>query len=278
MEVKVIVEKEDFMNRLTVTATVLICICVLVSACTKKEIHSQQVEYSAGEITMKGYLSYDKNQKGARPGILIVHEWWGQDDHVRSRAEMLAGLGYTALAIDMYGEGGNAANAAEAAELAKIITGNSDALKERFTAALDFLKNQEFVDPEQIAAIGYSFGGHVVLEMARQGADIDGVVSVYGGLTTKAPAEKGAVKAKMLMQHGEKDWYVTVQNVSAFKNEMKNADVIYEFIEYKGAEHGFANPDADQLKEEFKMHLGYSEESDTKSWADMQAFLNRIFR
>jgi len=256
----------------------LIIVCGLISGCTRKDIQSQTVDYQTGDLTMKGYLSYDKNVKAKRPGILVVHEWWGQDDHVRKRADMLAGLGYVALAVDMFGSGRNADSSTEAAEFAKEVSDNMEIKKARFMAALDYLKGLDTVDPERIAAIGYSFGGHVVLEMARQGVDIDGVVSVYGGLTTKEPAMENAVKARVLVQHGEKDWYVTVQQVSALKSEMKNANADMQFIEYKGAEHGFVNPDADVLKEEFKMHLGYNEEADKMSWDDMQGFFKKIFK
>ncbi len=266
------------MKQLIIAVAILFIAFGLLSGCTKKEIQSKSVDYQTDDLTMKGYLAFDINAKGKRPGILVAHEWWGQDDHVRERADMLADLGYVALAIDMFGEGKNADSSTEASEFTKEVSENMDIKKARFMAALDFLKQQDNVDPDRIAAIGYSFGGHVVLEMARQGVDIDGVVSIYGGLTTKEPAQPDAIKARVLVQHGIKDWYVTVQNISSFKIEMKKANADYELLEYADAEHGFANTHADTRKEDFKMHLGYNKEADKKAWEDMQKFFQKIFK
>lgn len=266
------------MRRILAIAAILTISFGLFSGCSKPAPASKTVEYKDGDLTMKGYLAFDRNKKGKRPGILIVHEWWGQDDHVRRRADMLAGLGYTALAVDMYGNGKKADTANEASNFAREVSQNRKIQESRFTAALNFLKHQDNVDPERIAAIGYSFGGHVVLEMARRGADLDGVVSIYGGLTTEEPAQPTAIKARVLVLHGEKDWYVTVQNIAAFKSEMTKSKTDYQFIEYKDAEHGFANPNANALKEEFKMHLAYNKEADKKSWEDMQLFFKKIFK
>lgn len=266
------------MRRLLVIAAILTISLGLFSGCSRSEVQSKPVEYKDGDLTMKGYLASDSKKQGKRPGILIVHEWWGQDNNVRKRADMLAEMGYTALAVDMYGNGKKADTANEAAEFAKEVSQNRELQESRFNSALNLLKQLDNVDPERIAAIGYSFGGHVVLEMARRGADLDGVVSIYGGLTTNEPAELNAIKARVLVLHGEKDWYVTVQNIAAFKSEMTKSKTDYQLIEYKEAEHGFANPDADALKDEFKMHLGYNKEADKKSWEDMQLFFKKIFK
>jgi dienelactone hydrolase len=178
----------------------------------------------------------------------------------------------------MYGNGKQASNFDEAVQLAQEIAKDPDIRRERFMAAVDFLKQHETVDPERIAAIGYSFGGNMVLKMALDGADLDGVVSFYGGFLVDPPTEPTEVKARILILHGDKDWYVTPQMLTKFKIEMKKAGVKYELISYEEANHGFTNPDAEALKEKFKgMRLEYNEEADKKSWEDMSKFLQTIF-
>jgi dienelactone hydrolase len=262
---------------------VAICIFLIlggfISSCTEKhEVHKEEIDYSIDEKIFKGYLAYDKLRKGKRPGVLIVHEWWGLNNHVRRRAEMLAELGYTALAVDMYGEGTQADNFDEAAMFAQEISQNPDTRRKRFMAALDVLKKQETVDENNIAAIGYSFGGNVVLQMALEGIDIDGVVSFHGGLLVTKPEEPGSVRARILILQGEKDWYVTPQMKTGFKTDMDKSETEYKIITYKEAQHGYTNPEAGPLAEKFKgMRIEYNEEADKKSWADMQEFLKTVF-
>src|SRR5207253_2735954 len=155
----------------------------------------------SGTTTLKGYVSYDDAVKGKRPGVLVVHEWWGQNSYVRMRADMLAKAGYTALALDMYGDGKLADHPQQAGEFSKAVFQNFPEAKRRFEAALEKLKKQPTVDPSKTAAIGYCFGGGVVLNMARQGEDLKGVASFHGNLMAVEPAKKGAVKAKVLVCH-----------------------------------------------------------------------------
>lgn len=251
------------------------------TSCTQKPaIQGEVHEYKAEDGTLfKGYIAYDRNKKGKRPGVLVLHEWWGYNDQVRKRADMLAGLGYTALVADMYGGGRQANNSQEAAGLAREVSGNAELRHSRFMAAMNFLQQQENVDSERIAAIGYSFGGYVALQEALDGADLDGVVSFYGGMLVEMPETPGAVKSRILILHGENDWYVTPQMLVQFKTDMGNAGVDYQMISYIDAEHGFTNPEADALAEKFKgMHLKYNEDADKKSWADMIKFLGEVFR
>ncbi|OQW94134.1 MAG: dienelactone hydrolase, partial [Beggiatoa sp. IS2] len=168
-------------------------------------VTGEVIDYKAGEVTLKGYLAVDNDIKGKRPAVLVVHEWWGHNEYARKRATMLAELGYTALAVDMYGEGKNTNHPKEAGEWSSQVAKNAELGKARFLAALDLLKKQETVDAEKIAAIGYCFGGGVVLTMARLGVDLDGVASFHGSLSTEHPAKAGEVKAKMLVLHGEAD-------------------------------------------------------------------------
>jgi dienelactone hydrolase len=250
----------------------------LLSCSEEHSIRGEQSDYTLDDTFFQGYLSYDLNQKGKRPGVLIFHEWWGQNKHVRKSADMLAGLGYTALVADMYGEGKQADNFDEAAQFASAVSTDPELRKKRFMAALEHLKKHESVDPEKIAAIGYSFGGNIVLQSALDGVDIDGVVSFYGGFMVKTPADSIAVKARILILHGDKDWYVTPQMLSKFKMDMKKAGIAYELKAYNEANHGYTNPEAEALKEKFKgMHLEYNEAADKQSWEDMQKFLQAVF-
>jgi dienelactone hydrolase len=253
---------------------------IFILSCTDTyEIQGEEVEYTPNDMKFKGYLTFDRLKKGKRPGVLVVHEWWGHNEQVRKRAEMLAELGYTAFAADMYGGGKQANNSDEAAQLAKEISDNPDIRRERFMAALNSLRQHETVDPEHIAAIGYSFGGNIVLQMALEGADLDGVVSIHGGLLVKIPTEPATVKARILILRGERDWYVTPQAITQFKTDMKKTGTDYEMISYRDAEHGFTNPESDTLARKFKgMRINYHKEADKKSWVDIKEFLNITFR
>lgn len=262
------------MKRLIITAALMIIFCGFLSSC--KEIKGGPVEYTSGSVVLKGYLAYDSKIQGKRPGILVVHEWWGHNEYARKRAAMLAGLGYTALAVDMYGDGKQAEHPDDAGKFAKEVSDNMDMKIARFMAAMDYLKKHETVDPSRIAAIGYCFGGSVVLDMARTGMDLKGVVSFHGGLTTNNPAKPGAVHAKILVCHGEKDSFTTPEQVAAFKKEMSDAKADMQFITYKDAKHSFTNPEADSYAQRFNIPLGYNAAADKKSWEDMRKFLKDV--
>ena len=166
------------------------------SAAAKPMVEGKDVQYSADGVVLKGYLAYDKNVKGKRPGVLVVHEWWGLNDYARKRANMLAEMGYVALAVDMYGDGKQAMHPDDAGKFSSELMKNFDVAKARFMAALEFLKAQPAVDPDRIAAIGYCFGGGVVLNMARQGVDLKGVASFHGGLCCRKAGHSGLCKGK----------------------------------------------------------------------------------
>jgi len=241
-------------------------------------LQTKEIDYSSDGTVLKGYLAYDDAIAGKRPGILVVHEWWGLNNYARKRAEMLAGLGYTALAVDMYGDGKTAGHPDDASKFSTEVKKNMPVEKARFLAALDILKNEPTVDPEKIAAIGYCFGGGVVLDMARAGIDLKGVVSFHGSLPTDNPAKPGVVKAKVLVLNGADDPFNPPDTVEAFKMEMNDAGVDYRFISYPGATHSFTNPDADNLGQEFGLPLAYNKEADEKSWQAMQDFFKEIFK
>ena len=236
------------------------------------------VEYSAQGVVMKGFLGYDENVKGKRAGVLVVPEWWGLNDYARRRAHMLAELGYTALAVDMYGEGKVVPTPDEAGKLSSGAMKDFDVSKARFMAALEFLKGQTTVDPNRIAAIGYCFGGGVVLNMARQGVDLKGVVSFHGSLTAIKPAQPGSVRAKILVLSGGADKFITPEQMEAFKQEMKGAGAGFQFISYPGALHSFTNPEATELGKKFNMPIAYDAKADKESWSEMRGFLSTILK
>ncbi|MGC2062796.1 MAG: dienelactone hydrolase family protein [Thermodesulfovibrionales bacterium] len=255
-----------------------LCFMIAGVAGAEKTIRVKTVAYSADGVVMKGYLAYDKEIKGKRPGVLVVHEWWGHNEYARKRARMLAELGYVALAVDMYGDGKQADHPEDAGKFSSELMKNFDMAQKRFTAAMAFLKKQSPVDPANIAAIGYCFGGGIVLNMARQGADLKGVASFHGGFAAVKPALPGGVRAKILVLHGADDKFVTAEQIEAFKKEMKDAGADLTFISYPGAIHSFTNPDADIYAKKFNLPLGYNADADKKSWDELKKFLEMIFR
>ena len=236
------------------------------------------VEYSAQGTVMKSYLAYDDAVKGKQPGVLVVHEWWGLNDYVRKRAEMLAQLGYTALALDMYGEGKTAAHPDDAGKFSSEFMKNFPVAKARFLAAEDYLKKQPTVDASRVAAIGYCFGGGVVLNMAAQGADLKGVVSFHGSLSLVQAPKSGEVKARILVLHGGSDKFAKPEQVEKFQRELKAAQAGYRFIVYPDAMHAFTNPEATAMGKKFNLPLAYNEKADKESWDEMQKFLKELFK
>jgi dienelactone hydrolase len=242
------------------------------------KVEGKPVEYSAQGVTLKGYLAYDESMKDKRPGVLVVHEWWGHNEYARKRARMLAELGYTALAVDMYGEGKQAMHPDDAGKFSSEVMKNFDTAKARFLAAMEFLKKQPTVDPARIAAIGYCFGGAIVLNMARQGVDLKGVASFHGNLAAVKPAEPGMVKTKVRVYHGADDKFISPEAIEAFKKEMTDAKVDFKFISYPGAVHSFTSVEATELGKKFNLPLAYNANADKESWEDMKKFFGEIFK
>jgi dienelactone hydrolase len=247
---------------------------------TKEEpsIVRREVLYSAGGTTMKGYISYDGNKKGKRPGIIVVHEWWGNNDYSRRRADMLADSGYIALAVDMFGEGKQADNPKDAQQMASFIGQNPDTAKVRFMAGVALLKEQEETDTNKIAAIGYCFGGGVVLNMALAGADLNGVASFHGSLPAEKVVKPQNVKAKMLVCAGDADPFVPKEQADKFKKAMDDAKVDYKFVSYQDAKHAFTNPAADSTGKKFNIPIAYNKQADEQSWAELHKFLYDLFK
>jgi len=241
------------------------------------EIKTREVAYTGGGVTMKGFLAWDSTATGKRGGVLVVHEWWGQNDYARMRAKKLAELGYVALAVDMYGDGKTASHPDDAGKFAKEATANMESARARFEAARKILLAEKNVDPKKIAAIGYCFGGGVVLEMARRGADLAAVASFHGSLATEKPAEKGKVRAKILVATGSEDPFVPTEQVDALESEMKAAGADCRVVRYAGAKHSFTNPGADETGKKFGLPLAYDEKADKESWEEMKKLLARAF-
>lgn len=240
-------------------------------------IITEEVRYSVGDTRLNGYVAYPRNATGKVPGILVVHEWWGHNDYVRKRAEMLAEMGYAAFALDMYGDGKVTGHPKEANAFMMEVVNNADAARARFEKALDLLKSNPVVDQEKIAAIGYCFGGAVVMSMARMGMDLDGVVSYHGSLQGLAPINDGEVDARFMVFNGAADPFVSEEAKQTFKTEMDAANLQYEFIDYPGALHGFTNPGADEKGEAYDLPLKYDAVADQDSWQKTQAFFQEIF-
>ena len=242
-------------------------------------IQSNDITYSAGGLEMNGYIAWDADVSGPRPGVLVVHEWWGNNDYSRLRANLLAELGYTGMAVDMYGGGKTADNPDQAGQLMNGLLADLGVMRQRFQAALEQLKAHETIDSSRIAAIGYCMGGGIVLHMARYGADLAAVASFHGALPLGvAPAgEGGDVKGRVAVYHGEDDQFVSAEEVDAFKSEMMEVDADCLFVTLPGALHGFTNPAATTNGEKFGIPLRYSELADRCSWNHMQLVLQSAF-
>ena len=247
------------------------------SSLAQATVQGKEVSYQANGVTLKGYIAYDDAIKGKRPGVLVVHEWWGQNEYARTRARMLAELGYTTLAVDMYGEGKMADHPDEAGKFAAEVSKNMAMAKAWFEAGMQVLRKHETVDANKIAAFGYCFGGSVVLNMARIGEDLKGVASFHGGLDTDNPAKPGTIKARVISFSGDADPMIGPDKVAAFKKEMESAGANYRIVTYPGAKHAFTNPAADELGKKFNIPLAYNAAADKDSWEQAKAFLREIF-
>jgi dienelactone hydrolase len=230
---------------------IAVAVAVLFSASgTAAEVQTREIEYKEGETVLQGLMAWDDASKARRPGVLVVHEWWGHNEHARHQAKRLAEAGYIGFALDMYGKG------------------------KRFHAALELIKQDPHVSADRIAAIGYCFGGAVVLDETRAGTDLDAVVSFHGALATKSPAEPGKVQARVLVLTGAADPFVPKEQVEAFSQEMKAARAMFRVVTYPGVKHGFTNPDAGKAGMDA---LEYNAEADKKSWAAMLELLKEVF-
>ncbi len=234
---------------------------------------TQTVEYRQDGKVFQGYLAYDDAARARRPGVLVVHEWWGLNDFARQRAEQLAGLGYVALAGDMYGQGATTRNPEEAARWSTELRGDPARLRSRARAALQALAANPLVDPRRLAAIGFCFGGTTVLELAYSGADLAGVVSFHGGLPRPAPEDLKQLKAAILVLHGADDPHVPAADLAAWQAAMRQAQADWQLVFFGGAVHSFTNPAAGDNR---AGGVAYDARAARRSWKCMQEFLREI--
>jgi len=256
------------MNKLILS---LLAVACAISAQAK--LVTKTIEYKQGDTTLEGYLAYDDSFSGKRPGVLIVHQWMGLTDYEENRAAMLANLGYVAFCADIYGKGIRPQNYKDAgAEATKYKTDRA-LLRLRVNAGLDELKKCDLVDTKRVAAIGYCFGGTTVIELARSGAELNGIVCFHGGLDSPTPADGKNIKCKVLVCHGADDPFEKAEDLAAFEKEMRDADVDWRLIKYGGAVHSFTQPMADGSL----LGAKYNARADKRSWTDMKSFFADIF-
>lgn len=256
--------------------SVLLAVVVIVGGPvgTAAHVTTQAVEYRDGETVLEGYLAYDEHMEGKQPGVLVVHEWKGLNDYAKGRAEQLAGLGYVAFAVDMYGKGVYAKDHTEAGQLSGAFRNDRQLMRRRIQAALDVLKQRPMVDPQRIAAIGFCFGGTTVLELARSGAPVIGVISVHGALNTPNPQDAQNITGRVLVLHGTADTFVSQDEVAAFEQEMEQARVDYDVIQYDGAVHSFTVPEAGN---DPSKGTAYHPEAAAQAWEEIERFLGELF-
>jgi len=255
--------------------TVAAMVVLAVSAPTEAKIRTKAVAYKHGDVDLEGFLAWDDAGADKRPGVLVVHEWWGLNDYAKSRAEQLAKLGYVAFAADMFGKGKVTADPKVAGEWAGHMRGNVEAWMARARVALDVLRAHQRVDPKKVAAIGYCFGGSTVLGLAFGGADLAAVVSFHGALSETTPEQAKAVKGRILVCHGADDAFVPADVIGKFRAVLDQAKTPYQFVAYPGAKHSFTNPGADKYGVD---GVKYDKAADAQSWKDMRALFDKVFR
>ena len=264
------------MKKSTLSLFAAVLIAAFVSSQTFAAIQSKVIEYKDGDVVLEGYMVWDDENHGdnaAKPGVLIVHEWWGHNDYARKRAEQMAKIGYVTFALDMYGKGVKADNAGDAGKLAMPFYQNRALMRSRATAGLNVLKNSKMVDSKRIAAIGYCFGGTTAIELARSGADLAGIVSFHGGLDFPDAADTKQIKGSVLICTGADDPMVAVEQVNKFAQQLKDANIDYQIHSYGGAVHAFTNPAADSHN---IPGVKYNEKADKRSFTAMKDFFTDI--
>jgi len=239
------------------------------------QIKSKTIEYDHAGIQLEGYLTYDGLLKSKRGGVLIVHEWWGLNDFIKERANQLAELGYVVFALDMYGKGVLLKTYQEASEMAGKFYSDRQLMRDRAAAGLEILKQQNNVDPSRIAVMGYCFGGTVALELARSGTELLGAVSFHGGLNTPNPEDAKNIRASILVFHGADDPNVPAEEVAAFQDEMRQANVDWQMVFYGNAVHSFTNPN---VGFDTSSGVAYNYNADIRSWEVLKSFFRELLR
>ena len=247
-------------------------------ALANADVRTEEIEYSHDGTQLKGYLAFDDSKLGKRPGILVVHEWWGHNDHARNRAKMLAEGGYTAFALDMYGAGKLANHPKKAGEFMNAAFNNWSKSQARYNKALEILKAHKTVDANRIGSVGFCFGGAVSIKMARGGADLKGIVGFHSALPMEPAIKKNSMKSAVLIINGSEDGFLKPETVAAFSQEMFNSNVDFTYMNLKGVKHSYTNPKADEFSKKFNIPaLQYNKKADEQAWSEMLRFFQRIF-
>jgi dienelactone hydrolase len=247
---------------------------IAVSLSTEGAVTTRTVEYRDGDSVLEGFLALDESASSPRPGVLVIHDWMGVAEYAKKRTEQLANLGYVAFCADIYGKGVRPKDATEASKQAGIYKADRALLRRRANAGLAELLKNKLVQREKVAAIGYCFGGTTVLELARSGAEIAGVVSFHGGLDSPTPADGKNIEAKVLVLHGADDPFVKPADLAAFQDEMRQAKIDWQMIYYGDAVHSFTHKGAGNDKSK---GAAYQEAADRRSWEAMKSFFAEIF-
>ena len=257
-----------------VRVAVVLLLVLMPLGVVQAKVQTKRVPYTHGEVQLIGHLAWDDAIKGKRPGVLIVHEWWGLNDYARKRAEQLASMGYVAFAVDMYGKGKVTTHPDQASTWMKETTANIKSWQARAMEGLKILQSHDLIDADRIAAIGYCFGGATVTQLAYSGASVKGIVSFHGSLPLPDPTQVTRTKAKILIAHGNADPFLTEDHIKTFRSTLDKAGLDWQMIVYAGARHSFTNPGADQFGMDA---LKYNKEADQRSWHHMQLFFDELF-
>ena len=251
-----------------------IALTLLTAPVASADVQTKTVTYTHGSVELEGFLAWDDSLKGKRPGILVVHEWWGLNDYARQRAQQLAAMGYVAFALDMYGKGKVTQHPDQAGTWMKHVQSNIQVWQARALAGLNVLSAQKFVDPERLAGIGYCFGGSTVIQLVYSGAPVRGVVSFHGLLPLPDAQQAPQTRARILIAHGNADSFVSEEHLRTFRSALDQANVDWQMIVYSGARHSFTNPGADSYGMDA---LRYNKQADERSWSHMKLFFDEIF-
>ena len=259
---------------LPIVIMVMVSMLFVLAAPAHGAIHTENVAYVAGGVTLMGFLACDDSLPGLRPGVLVAPEWWGLNDYAKMRAKKLAELGYVALAIDMYGDGKTASDADEAGKLSRALRAQPAVLRNRANAGLKALTSNPRVDPSRVAAVGYCFGGTVILELVYSGAPLAGAVTFHAGLTTPEADDLPNVRTRLLICHGADDTFETPEQITAFQDAMRRGGFDWQMIYFGGAVHSFTNPDSNRY---VMQGVGYNANADRRSWEYMKLFFAEVF-
>ena len=254
-------------------ALIFLVVFSLVVSMANADIVKRPVPYQSEGFQLEGYLAFDDAIDEQRPGVLVVHEWWGLNDSVRKRVDDLASMGYAAFALDLYGKGKTTTDMTKATKMLRMVQMNGYRWAQRGLAGLEVLRNLPQVDPQRIAAVGYGWGGATLQQQVFKGADIDGAI-LFGSFITPTPEQLKRIKAKMLVLQGAADPYVDADKLKTYVETMGSAGSDWQMILYGGAKHGFSDPNSAQYKmKEFE----YNETADRQSWKQVELFLSELF-